>query len=832
MKPAWGLLKRVEGSSAVVDLHGQEVRAALVGGHPGSMAIPVAFSLQESSRLAVAIGLRSSAPRAYRPKKISRILQHWPTSQGPLGLLHLSEVSGAPMVESPAGIIFAPVPSVGGADLLGLVAFPLPGSESAALAVYSRMDAGDGNLQNVLSAHLLDGTPLWYCAVGEAYSIPGWGTQDNAVGSSQTWLSYDDESKAFWVVGHGTLEARKSVFVVGRDGSLGQGHRIGVLLSQCTAGKSAFIKGWHSRRGTTGREEDHPDLIGLVFDGQNFSNWGIDPQTILPGLQIATSAVEVRGGAICPEGRWPITSDGNMVFWISGSRKMINGKINVIMQLYQDNSSTNNMCGAANTSEDDVRTQEHRACLCAINVKTGEVSWRRDWSYSASHIVDDSALNGWLAWYPEPVPGTSGVQYYAYRGLVDNFYSDSFSFSGFANALSLNLQPVEVTDLPTCSIPNPHDPPENHQPVYGTLTAIVFPWHGPGWGSGFGAEFQLSACGTWIGPVYDWFQPGHPCLLPLPPIVGFGDIGPQLSWPVNQHTKRLDPVGGCICEDSNGQIWHAHMAQSGAVLDDFRLQAQYVSHSETFVPPFLATACGQWTDRVAHWTAHAVGLPTHHPILRLCCTGRGGEQILDLDITQYFRPQVVGGGVSSVDRGALANVWQIVPIPSSDVLLVVRDWFGQYNDDGNLENLPYPVIEVRDYYNPENVLQRIMLTEDLSTYNSETDPEADPVLSRVIDQYASPSCLSAGKGAPFESVTWVQWSHLCQNRQDNSSICNRIQLVFSNGSQVPTVNRWSNAGLSVPDSRNKLDTLVVVGDSSSWIDGGQFGSDYFVTVVS
>lgn len=799
---------------------------------PGD-TVPAVFCLPGSHRQAVLVGRQLvSRSMRYLEQAIKALdLGAWPTSQGPINLDRITNALSAPQVEYPTANLVGLGPSVGGADLLGLVAYETPTGE-AALAIYSRQNAGDGNLQNVLSAHRLDGSTIWTYGVGEAYTAPGVGTQDNAVGSAQTWLTYDATAKLFWAINHGTITSRRSVSIVKNDGTSGPGYGLGIMLSQSTAGNSALVKGWHSRRAPTGREEDHPDLVGIVYnsESESFSNWSVDPQSLLPGLQIATSAVEVRGEAICPEGRWPITSDGNMILWVSGSRKVINGKINVILQLYQDNSSSSDMCGAANASEDDVRTQEHGACLCAIDLKTGNVSWRRDWSYTANHVVDENALNGWLSLHPDPVPGTEGVQYYSYRGLVDQFYSDSFSFGGFANALSLSLQPVEVTDLPSCSISNPQDPPENHNPVYSPLSAIVFPWFGPGWGSGFGAEFQPSACGAWIGPVYDWFAPGHPCLLPLPHIVGFGEIGPQLSWPESQHTRRLDPVGGCICEDSNGRVWHAHMKQSSAVLDDFRLQAQYVSHTETFLPPIVETVCGQWTDRLTHWTAHAVGLPIHHPILRLCCTGRGGEQILDLDITQYFRPQVIGGGLSSVDRGALANVWQIVPIPSSKVLLVVRDWFDQLGDGGNLEHWPYPVIEVRDYATPSDVLQRIPLTNDFSTYNTETDPEADPVLSRVIDQYANPVTLSLGKGAKYSGGTWIQWSHLVRNRETNSDICNRIQLRFANNNQTPTIQRWTGGGLSIPDSRQKLETSVIVGDLMAWIDGGQTESGYFVTI--
>lgn len=800
---------------------------------PGD-TVPVGFMLPGSNRQAVIFGgkLISRSMNYLTMPSPQVVVGQWPTSQGPFGLSRLSSTNQPAQVENPSSFFIELGPHVGGYEILGLVVFE--GSDGqAALAVYYRRDAGGGDIENVVTARKFDGSEIWSTVIDEPYSAPGIGTQDGSPGAAQTWIAYDATAQALWVVGHGTAAARKSVTILRIDGSILLSYGLGVLLSQGTVGNSTFIKGWHSRRGTTGREEDHPDLFGIALEGESVSTaWSLDPQTLLPGLQIATSAAEVRGGAICPEGRWPINSDGLMLFWLAGSRKMVSGKINLIMELYQSVGSSSNMCAAANSVDDDAKTQEHGATLVAINTKTGSVAWRRDWSYNAAHQVDTTAYDGWISLFgPDPTPGTIGVQRYNHRGIVDAFYSDIFSYSGLASALSLTLSPVEVTDIPGCHIKNPQDPPENHMPVYGFSSLIVFPWHGPGWGSsGFGAEFQLSACGAWIGPVYDWFRPGHPCLLPLPPIVGFGEQGPQLAWPENQHTARLDPVGGTMANDSNGRTWHAHMHQSGPILSDFRIQCQYVQHTETYTPPAVETQCGQWSNRLCHWTTHAVGIPDHHPILRLCCTGPRGQALLDVDMTQYFTPLVIGGGTSNIGRGALANVWQIYPIPSSRVVLVVRDWFDQFLDNGNCENWPYPVIEVRDYSNPATVVQRIPLTADLSVYNQEPDPEVDPIMARVWDQYREPRTLSEGKGSKIAGGYWVQWSHLVHDRVNALDQCNRIQLRFADNNQAPTVDRWTNSGTGIPDSRQKVETMVIAADKTAWLSGASTLNGFVVTV--
>lgn len=233
---------------------------------------------------------------------------------------------------------------------------------------------------------------------------------------------------------------------------------------------------------------------------------------------------------------------------------------------------------------------------------------------------------------------------------------------------------------------------------------------------------------------------------------------------------------------------------------------------------------------MCQWTTHAVGLPEHHPILLLCCTGQAGQALFDVDITQYFTPLVIGGGTSAIGRGALANVWQIVPIPSSRVVLVVRDWFTQLNNDGNCENWPYPVIEVRDYSNPATVLQRIPLTDDFTTYNQETDPESDPIMARVWDQYREPRTLSEGKGSKIAGGYWVQWSHLVHDRVNALDRCNRIQLRFADNNQAPTVDRWTNSGTGIPDSRQKVETMVIAADKTAWVSGASTLNGYVVTV--
>lgn len=800
--------------------------------HPGDVAL-VQFQDGKRNRPQVlSLSSKLSKFATSTPVQINVDLGGWPTSFGPPTLNHYSFLNQSPLSEIRYQFFLEVGPSIGGYAILGLVAYDAPNGASA-LAVYYRKDAGFDRLENVLSTFGFDGQLKWSVVVGESYPVPGLGTQDWSPGAAQSWLAYDATAKVFWVVGHGSAVARKQLTVIRNDGSVITNHSAVALLSQSTAAGGSFIKGWHSRRPPTEREQDNPNLLGFVLEESRIRSWTLDPQSFLPGIQLATSEVEIRGGAICPEGRWPVTASGLMLFWLSGSRPNVAGKVNAILEIYQSGGGADDMCAFANSATaDDSKTQEHKACLVGINVNTGKLIWRRDWAYSAVHQLDSNAYNGWLATFPSPAPGDIGLSYFNFRGLVDSSYANTYSYASLASAMSLSLHPITVSDLPGCAISNPSAPPEEHIPVYSPGSEIIFPWFGPGWGSGAGAQFQLSRCGEWLGPVYDWFQPGHPVLLPLPQMPGFGENGPSLTWPVNQHTARMDPVGGTLCCDANGNAWHCHMVQSHPILDDFKLQLQYGGHTETFIPPTLPTQCGQWSNRQLQWIGYAVGLPSHHPILRLCCTGPTGQPIHDVDISQYFTPPVIGGGPSSIPRGAVANVWQIIPVPSSNVVLVVRDWFAQFSDDDGLENLPYPVIEVRDYASPSTVVQRIPLTDDLTIYNAETDPEAPPIIQRTIDQYANPATLKSGKGSVSENGAWIQWSHLCRDREAATDICNRVQLRFTNGSQVPVIDRWTGLGTAIPDSRNKVDSMVVAGDRVSWISGDATSTGYFVTITS
>lgn len=813
MKPAWGLLKRVEGSAAVVDLHGQEVRAALVGGHPGSMAIPVAFSLQESSRLAVAIGLQSSAPRVYRPKKSAMVLLSgvWPQSRGGPSLSMLSPTEQIP-------------PDLNGSSYSWATLGPINPSFPPLSICCPEMDGHlrfavywpksvSGELQLTLTLIDPAGPIVWDAAIGDPIAAPS--GVEGLTGLRMGWMEWDQQYQRFWLTGWGTSDRRKTLYCVDASGNQLGLLATGAHLVQSSVGAGAFVKGWHSRRPPTYRQAPDDELIRAYYrnpSGVVAQRWTLDPQAILPGFQLATSSSgNPFASTANPEGAWPIDAERRqMLLWVSGSKKLGN------------NTDSMMVAQAIGVSQaDDARTREHKASLVAVDIDSGSVKWRRDWNYTANgYTVDGDSVVTEETLRSATIGGAVGslaVRTY-YPASVAS-WSTQAVYRGLAAENSIPVHPIMGVTFPGCAVSNPEAPPEEHIPVYSSYEVPIVPWVGPSWGGG-GVYDSPSVYGTFFGPKYSWFAPGHICLCPLPVNVFDYDDGPQFGWPLDAFTgpddpsiARLDPVGGVLNIDSTGSTFGAHAHQSQPIVRGQNDgQAEWMGHTETFqdaVNP--ETQCGQWINARLHWDCYMLGLVRHNMVLRLHRTGPNGEPLGDEDISQYFSQPS-----SDIQWAARANVWQIVVLVERGRVLVVRDYYYSAIDSGNLEDRPYLAIEIRDRDALGTVHGLVPLLEEWAqTYTDESDPE-NPVLRRVWDQYSNADTATLGKGAAYQDGSWVLWRHLVYNRQSDQIYCNECLISWPESGMAISRRLTAIGEIGRPESPDSLGTLALAGAQQIW----------------
>lgn len=662
---------------------------------------------------------------------------------------------------------------------------------------------------------------MWEVSLGDPYaSILD---SESVGGERQGWLFHCPTTKYLWAVGFGSAALRKTIYVIPESGVPVTSVTSAESLQQSTLDYGHFVKGWFSPPSRPLLREETSDNIKALKVGGTFpaigigEAWNLLAEDLLPGYDIATSAAPSVGGSYRPEGRWPIDGARRTLFiWVSGSKRMPTSNASTIYQVYQGIFSSGAMCGF--TPLADTRSLEHKATLLAINLLTGEVKWQRTITKTPTVTFDYAAIAASEADVPltvgSVIAGGAGVaDVYPVNESPTGFYENIFTYQGLASQDSLTLSPLADSTFPLCT-QEVGGPPE-----YVNIPFAILPWVGPDWG-GTGVLTSPSLCGTFSGPKYDYFAPGHIKLLPdniLPP------TAPDFIWPADDDYVREDNVGGCASCDSAGWNWIAFSHQEVFVRSFSRLQAQYVSQSETFIPSGDPDACGMYTDRIRNWDVYSIGIPEHSPKILLWGTSPDGATQYEQDITQYVTQ-------GTLQRGVRCNVYQIIALPTKDAVCIVRDWHGAFVDGGELEHHAYPVVEIRKRSDLSTLISRIPFFEDLSVYDA-ADIGEDPIITRTYDQYIAPQSFQ-GKGSGHSSGPWIMWSHIVKNNVTGINYCNKVRLYFDNPGSTPSVYRNStfveSNSLAVVDNTEKQHTLNYVGDHQIYSTGSFNSIDWII----
>lgn len=665
---------------------------------------------------------------------------------------------------------------------LGCLVFEVP-AVGACVCVYWQKLVGS-NLQNTLTALKIEGgiSVVWETAIGNPFAPPV-SLPDIVGGQRLPWLGFDPQYGYLWAIGWGSANERNKIYLLDAQGQEKDSKDVSLRMVQHSIGAGAIVKAWHSRRPPTYREgSDDPNIRAWAVDeGKIKAKWTWDPQQALPGLQIATSCdgqtdVSPRD----PLGRWPIDAERRqMVVYVAGSRKLANSNSNTLIQLQYGGGAWGDY-----QQTDDSRTIEHRWTLACLDIDTGKIKWLRPWIYQPFHQIDYDSCSNQVAVFGDPIPR----DYFPASG--DTGYAPIITYQGVATQDSLTFSPVNGNnlDIPGCYVTE-EPPGSGNYVAHPTITSYpIVPLTGVAWGGG-GVWDTPNLIGTFIGPKYDYFAPGHPRLCPLP----FEEMerGPLFVWPEDSpDLTRLDPVGGTLCQGSNGEYWHAVAAQSfPAAIGSGVAQLQYQGQSETVIPANPPAApCPGYTDLRTHWDSWMLPEIVHTYRLDLCRTGPNGESLDVQDISQFTtRPN------SSLSWPIKANVYQIVPFSVDGIIVVVRDWHAlPLADFDHPDAQPYPVLQIFSATDLSSHLAVIPLFEDLSLYSFEPDPESDPgvfVDRRKWDHYAEPRCLTMGKGSaePGGGVDpWCVWRHIVRDREANALYCNEVRLKIESGSPVVT----------------------------------------------
>lgn len=775
---------------------------------------PVGFLLPKSSRQPLIIARRSTVlefpPLSSRIPPFAEGL--WPQSRGGPRLSMVSQESQvAPNTSGGSYFFYTLSPINPSFPPLALCCPEISGQLRCAI-YWAKLDGS--NIQMVLTlSDPLSGNTIWEVPVGDAFSPP---TGLNAlIGLRMGWMGFDQQYQRFWLVGWGGVSNTSTLYCIDASGNLLGFTVTSSPLVQGSIGAGAFIKGWHSRRAPTYRQSPDDSFIRCYFRspaGAIAQRWAFDPQSILPGYQIATSSAgNPFASTANPEGSWPIDAQRRQILiWVSGSVKLGNSTDSMMIA---------EAIGASQI--DDARTREHKASLIALDIDSGGIKWRRDWVYSASgYSVDTDSVSTEESLRSAVIGGTiGGIAVRTYYPVSVASWSSESVYRGLAPENSIAVHPIMGVMFPGCYISNPEAPTELHNPVYSDYEVPIVPWVGPAWGGG-GVYDSPSVYGSFVGPKYSWFAPGHVCLCPLPINVFNHDEGPLFGWPLDTFTRpddpsiaRLDPVGGVLNIDSTGSIFGAHAHQSQSIVRGQNDgQAEWIGHTETFQEAVLpATQCGQWINARLHWDCYMLGKVEHNMVLRLWRTGPDGQNLGDVDVSQYF-PR----NNSSFTWAARANIWQIVVFADRGRVLLLRDYFDSHLDSGNLENRPYLAIEVRDRDDLATVHDLIPLLEPWAdTYTDESNPD-DPVLRRIWDQYSNTDTVSLGKGSVYQDGSWVLWRHLAYNRQEDQIYCNEC-LIEDFESGIAITRRLTPIGeFERPESADAIGTMSLANGRQVW----------------
>lgn len=763
---------------------------------------PVGFLIPGSSRQPIILAKPRGSTLEFPPLAQSIppfFVGSWPISQGNSGLDYGTiQAQTKPDLESGSTGFFVLPDAQVGAPPLGVVFFERP---LLTVALYYPAERLSGNLQNRIIAYdVLSGYEAWRIDLGEEYSSPT--GQEQVGGLRQEWLGFDAQYGRLWAVGWGTSSARETIYHISATGSLVAQKSLGHRAQQNSIGGGYFLKAWHSRRPPTFRDGADDPLIRCyqTRNGTISQKWTFDPQSLFPeNYQLATSSGGAPISTYYPmDGRCPIDLERRQIILsFSGSKKLPNSKSATMIHAHP--TGLGGVPMATFAQPDDGRTVDQMEVVCALNLDNGKLKWRRDFSHSATHEVDNDSISAAESFYGATVGGSYGgmsVRTYYPQGSDIGGYAELKTYLGLATQDSLLVSP-SVTSIPACSI-------VEGVPTYDPISVPVLPWVGVDWGGS--GPYTSPSTGAFSGPKYDWFAPGHSLLLPLPVDIQL-ESPPRFEWPLDSDTfKRLDPVGGSRVIDSLGNVWEARVRQKKAILQGGNeIQLSWQGHAESFHEPATPDQCGSWEDKEAYWNAYMMPKIVHSLETKLFKTGPDGSV---QDFGGWTIGQESSRANSSLQWEALTSVHQIIPVPEKNRLLIVRDWFGGFEDLGGLENLPYPVIELRKYSDPSNVISRTQFLTELGTYLDETGE--DPVTRRTWDQYLDPLCLQMGKGANGSGF-WRLWRHLVYNREEEQGYVNEVLASIDDDGNI-VVSRKRTALGSVghlPESSDAVGTTAI-----------------------
>lgn len=734
----------------------------------------------------------------------------WQLPQGNSRLDFLAEASQTtPVLDGgSSGTLHTLTPNYGGLTVLGAVVFN--GSNGAVVAVYWPRLVTGTTIRNYITAIKLDGSGVaWEVPVGPNYTAPT-GFQDLVAGQRLPWLAYDPQYKYLWATGWGSGAERNKTYLLNELGQLLDDLNTGIRLVQSSVGAGHLVKSWHSQRPPTYREGGDDSVLRAwrLVERKLTPRWTWDPQGALPGYQIATSHDgQSNASPKDPFGRWPIDSARRqVVVFVGGSKKLANSNAATMVQMQYGGGAWGDF-----QQIDDTRTTEHQCKLVALDIDTGIEKWSRNWIYQPSHIIDVTSCDNFVAVFGEPT--TSPF----YPNSGDSPYAPDITYQGIASQDSLIFSPSGSLESPSCYTTEEPPGSENYVPHIVNTSYPIIPLIGVSWGGG-GVWDTPNIYGTFQGPKYDFWAPGHPRLCPMP----FEDMerGPVTQWPTSDpDLTRLDPVGGALVQDSSGTYWSAVAAQGNPVcVGANRALVQYQGQTETVVPPSESFPCTQWTDRVTHWDSWMLPDIVHTWRLDLVATGPNGEggQVVDISQATSF-PN------SEIEWPLKANVYQLVPFALEGRLVVVRDWHTlPLNEDlGHPDNQPYPVLQVFDMADLSSHIALYPLLEDVSTYTYEPDPEGNPgafETRRKYDHYVDPRCLCLGKGAAdangqFTRNPWCLWRHIVRDRETDSLEINEVLISFDFGAPSVTRRKTASGEFGRPESIDAIGTACVADNS-------------------
>ena len=308
------------------------------------------------------------------------------------------------------------------------------------------------------------------------------------------------------------------------------------------------------------------------------------------------------------------------------------------------------------------------------------------------------------------------------------------------------------------------------------------------------------------------------------------NIYPSPVWPTSDHPS--DIPSGVIDTENNGWIVYAipdlYILGNGTY---FVGPGSYSNVTGGIVPGLdPGSQSLSWS---AHVSIGCFGNPESTASFFLVKIDNTGSELKKVEISnrlpyKVFGPLINGSSASafsSINRAAYDQVYQILPRPSAKVVMLLRDWRDSFYDEGSLEQLPYPVIEIRDYTSL-NVLSRISLWLDKSTFTDSFSRNW-----RVYNQYYS--AIQPGRGANVPNSNgkpFVMFMQVLQNRITSQIWYNYVVLDFSTGTQNPNIGRWSGVNPH-PTINPQYPNHQLDWDSLSWFGGvnGEGGYQSFVS---